>query len=174
MKGRRKVAGKTAGSQRKSARTGVSAPAAEQMLKELRAELASVSQTLQKIAAPPVAADAALESSVDSVRRLLSELIESRLEPVIAQVAAIRELVISAPRAREAVERIEALLADLGALRFEAKRLDYFDPLIHQAVAERRDPAAPEGVVLETLMPGYRTGRGHIVAKARVAVNRKE
>ena len=107
------------------------------------------------------------------MRRLLSELLESRLEPVIAEMAAIRALVASAPRGSAAVERIEALLADLGALRFEANRLDYFDPLIHQAVAERRDPDAPAGVVLETLLPGYRTGRGHIVAKAGVAVNRR-
>jgi molecular chaperone GrpE (heat shock protein) len=160
----------------KSTRAGAAlrAPAAEAMLKQIRAELASVRRTLEKLAASPVAPDASLESSVDSLRRLLSELIESRLEPVIAQVAAIRDQVVSAPRASEALERIEALLADLGALRFEAKRLDYFDPLIHQAVAERRDAAAPAGAVLETLLPGYRTGRGHIVAKARVAVNRKD
>jgi len=149
------------------------ARAAEAMMKEIRAEMVSVRQTLQKLAAPPVSADASLESSVDSMRRLLSELLEARMEPVIAEVAAIRALLASAPRGNAAVERIEALLADLGALRFEANRLDYFDPLIHQAVAERRDPAAPAGVVLETLMPGFRTVRGHVVAKAVVAVNRR-
>ena len=93
---------------------------------------------------------------------------------MIAETAAIRALVASGTRGSEAVERIEALLSELGALRFEANRLDYFDPLIHQAVAERRDAAAPAGVVLETLAPGYRTGRGHVVAKARVAVNRRD
>ena len=158
----------------KSARAGAAkSRAAEAMMKEIRAELASVRQTLDKLAAAPVSADASLESSVDSMRRLLSDLLESRLEPVIAEMAAIRALVASGSRGSAAVERIEALLADLGALRFEANRLDYFDPLIHQAAAERRDPDAPAGVVLETLLPGYRTARGHVVAKARVAVNRE-
>ena len=50
--------------------------------------------------------------------------------------------------------------------------MDFVDPLIHVVVEERRVDSAPDGVVLETLRPGYRTARGLVVCKAAVAVNR--
>ena len=139
------------------------------------AELASLRGMIEKLSAPSAAGDASLESEVDSMRRLLSELLESRLDPVIAEVAAIRTLAASEREADRGavVDRLDLLLNDLGAVRFEAQRLDYYDPLIHQVLAERREAALPDRVVLETVIPGYRTQRGRVVAKAGVAINRR-
>ena len=139
------------------------------------AELASIRRMVESLSAPPPSADASLESSVDSMRRLLTELLESRLDPVIAEIAAIRSLAASETkgRIRAVVDRLDLLLNDLGAVRFEAQRLDYYDPLIHQVLAERHDADAPDRVILETVVPGYRTCRGQIVAKAGVAINRR-
>jgi molecular chaperone GrpE (heat shock protein) len=152
-----------------------SAQAPEATTQGILAELASLRRILERISAPPPSADAALESGVDSMRRLLTELLESRLDPVIAEVAAIRSLAASETkgRIRAVIDRLDLLLNDMGAVRFEAQRLDYYDPLIHQVLAERHDADAPDRVILETVVPGYRTCRGRVVAKAGVAINRR-
>jgi molecular chaperone GrpE (heat shock protein) len=152
------------------------APTAEAATQKILAELASLRRMLEKISAPLPSGDASLEGSVDSMRRLLTELLESRLEPVIVEIAAIRSLAASASKGKipSVVDRLDLLLNDLGAVRFEARRLDYFDPLIHQVVGERHEADAPDRVILETVVPGYRTGRGQVVAKARVTINRRE
>ena len=152
-----------------------SAQAPEAATQAILAELASLRRMLERLSAPPPSADAALESSVDSMRRLLTELLESRMDPVIAEVAAVRSLAASETkgRIRSVVDRLDLLLNDLGAVRFEAQRLDYYDPLIHQVLAERHDADAPDRVILETVVPGYRTSRGRVVAKAGVAINRR-
>jgi hypothetical protein len=151
-----------------------SAQAPEATTQMILVELSSLRQMVEKLSAPP-SADASLESSVDSMRRLLTELLESRMDPVIAEVAAIRSLAASASKGKtgSVVDRLDLLLNDLGAVRFEAQRLDYFDPLIHQVLAERHDADAPDRVILETVVPGYRTCRGRVVAKAGVAINRR-
>jgi molecular chaperone GrpE (heat shock protein) len=152
-----------------------SAQAPDAATQGVLAELAALRRMLERLSAPPPTADAALESGVDSMRRLLTELLESRMDPVIAEVAAIRSLAASETKGkvRSVVDRLDLLLNDMGAVRFEAQRLDYFDPLIHQALAERQDANAPDRVVLETVVPGYRTCRGRVVAKAGVAINRR-
>ncbi len=150
------------------------AQAPEAATQKIMAELASLRRILEKLSAPPPSGDASLESSVDSMRRLLTELIESRMDPVIAEVAAIRTLAASETEARDSVvDRLDLLLNDMGAVRFEAQRLDYYDPLIHQVLSERHDAGAPDRVILETVVPGYRTCRGRVVAKAGVAINRR-
>jgi len=151
------------------------AQAPEAATQGVLAELATLRRLLERLSAPPPTADAALESGVDSMRRLLTELLESRMDPVIAEVAAIRSLAASETKGkvRAVVDRLDLLLNDMGAVRFEAQRLDYFDPLIHQALAERHDADAPDRVILETVVPGYRTCRGRVVAKAGVAINRR-
>jgi hypothetical protein len=140
---------------------------AERILKDIAA--------LRELLAPkPVASgDAAIESSVDSLRRLLTELIESRLEGVAVKVAAVRLLASTVRADPRLLELIDGLMTELGAVRFEAQRLDYVDPLIHRITAERSDASAPDGVVLETLQPGFRTARGLVAAKAEVTVNRR-
>jgi len=158
-----------------AAQPPASAQAPEATMREILAELGSHRRMLEKISAPLPSADAALESGVDSMRRLLTELLESRVDPVIAEVAAIRSLAASETKGkvRSVIDRLDLLLNDLGAVRFEAQRLDYFDPLIHQVIAERHDADAPDRVILETVVPGYRTCRGRVVAKAGVAINRR-
>jgi hypothetical protein len=145
-------------------------------------ELASLRRMIESLSAPApgppkasASGDASLESGVDSMRRLLTELLESRLDPLIAELAAIRTLAASetAGNLGSVVDRLDLLLNDLGAVRFEAQRLDYYDPLIHQVLAERQEAAVPDRVVLETVVPGYRTQRGKVVAKAGVAINRR-
>jgi hypothetical protein len=167
------------------------AEAPETMPQAILAELASLRRMIEKLSAPQAPAgppqasvnppkasasdDAQLESGVDSMRRLLSELLESRLDPLIAEVAAIRTLAASEAegKAGSVVDRLDLLLNDMGAARFEAQRLDYYDPLIHVVLEERRDAGAPDRVILETVVPGYRTQRGRVVAKAGVAINRR-
>lgn len=139
-------------------------------LKAIRDDLAAMRRMLEQLTAPAAGDDPSLESGVDSMRRLLSDLMDARMDSVIAGVAALRA---SAADPKGLAERVDTLLEELGAVRFEAERLDFVDPLIHQVVAERRDDAAPEGVVLATVTPGYRTGRGRIVCKAGVVVNRR-
>ncbi len=70
-------------------------------------------------------------------------------------------------------DRLERLLNSLGASRFTAEPMDFVDPLIHVVVEERRDDGTPDGVVIETVRPGYRTARGAVVSKAAVVVNRR-
>jgi hypothetical protein len=149
--------------------------ASDAAMQAILAELASLRRMMEKMSAVPSFGDASLESGVDSMRRLLSDLLDARLDPVIAEVAAIRTLAASEAEGKfgSVVDRLDLLLNDLGAVRFEAQRLDYYDPLIHQVLAERREGDAPDRVVLETVVPGYRTQRGRVVAKAGVAINRR-
>ena len=121
----------------------------------------------------PVSGDQALEGSVDSLRRLLSELVEARTESVARDVADVRSLAVKTGAQPGLVEAFDALLAKLGALRFEARRLDFVDPLIHRAVADRADAGAADGVILEAVQPGYKTARGIVLSRADVVVNRR-
>jgi hypothetical protein len=138
---------------------------------DLLGEIREVRTLLSRLVEPPRSGQAALESGVDSLRRLLSEMMESRTESVVSSLAAIRGLAVKGDA--RAVEAIDRLLAELGAVRFVAARLDYVDPLIHRVAGERADTGAPDGVILDTLQPGFRTGRGAVVAKAAVIVNRR-
>jgi hypothetical protein len=141
------------------------APRFDAMTRELR--------ELKRLVQPATpAGDAALEQSVDSLRRLLSEAIEQRMESVVTELVEVHRELSSADAAR-AGERLARLLETLGAVRFTAEPLDAVDPLIHVVVEERRDDRAPDGVVLETVRPGYRTARGALAGKAAVVVNRR-
>lgn len=140
-------------------------------------ELRSVKRLVQDFAPKAVGkgSDAALEGSVDSLRRLLSELIEERMEAVVRDVARVRGDAAALPGRNGAriVEQLDTVLDNLGALRFQAEPMDLVDPLIHAVAEERHRTDAPDGVILETVRPGYRTGRGVVVCKATVAVNRR-
>jgi hypothetical protein len=150
----------------------------------IRGEIRSLKDVLEKFATPSTgtagagrvgATDTALEGTVDSLRRLLSELIEQRTESVVRDLVDVRREAanLSAGGHGGMVERLDHLLEALGAVRFEAEPMDVVDPLIHVVLEERRDTDAPDGVILEALRPGYRTGRGLVVCKAAVAVNRR-
>jgi molecular chaperone GrpE (heat shock protein) len=156
----------------KKARTAkkASVPGTDEILAEVRGIKDMVGKLLPSADNP----DTVIDASADALRRLLSDLIERRLESVIKQVAEVRsEVPVSKfPEAEPLATRLDTLLGDLGAIRYEAEPLDYIDPLIHNVVGERRVENTPDGVILETVRPGYRTARGLIVAKAAVLVNR--
>lgn len=121
--------------------------------------------------ARPQPPDEALDGSVESLRRLLSELIESRLDAVARDLAEVRRVAAGGGETDAVLDRIDALLATLGAVRFTAEPMDAVDPLIHAVVAERPVAGVPKGVVIEVVRPGYRSTRGIVLAKAAVAVS---
>ena len=131
---------------------------------------------IHKLLMPPLAAasDRPLEASVDSLRRLLSELVEQRMEAVVRDLVEIRRQAASrtADATQRTLDRLDDVLHALGAVRFEAEPMDVVDPLIHSVTEERRAEEAPEGVIVATVAPGYRSGRGLVLCKAAVAVSR--
>jgi hypothetical protein len=143
--------------------------------KEVLGELKGLRAMMERTAAPSPSSDAVLETGVDSLRRLLSDLMEQRMENHMAGLVDLRFAAVSMDRddAATLVAHIDRLLYDMGAIKFEADRMDYVDPLIHEIVAEHHDDDLPDGVIVETLLPGFRTARGAIVSKAHVAVNRR-
>jgi len=116
--------------------------------------------------------DAALEGAVDSLRRLLSELLEEHSETLTQALVAVRGN-LARGAVKDAASGLDKVLGDLGAMSFEAERLDYLDPAIHEVRAERHEAAAPDGVIVATLAPGWRTARGMVAQRAAVAVNRR-
>jgi hypothetical protein len=164
----------------------IDAAAVERGLEALREELRGLKERVvqQTVSTPSVSTDTprvrggtdtALEGAVDSLRRLLSELIEQHTESVVKELAEVRREAAATAGAGRAriLDRVDHLLDTLGAVRFEAEPMDLLDPLIHVVAEERHDQRAPDGVILATLRPGYRTGRGLVVCKAGVAVNRR-
>jgi len=137
----------------------------------LLAEIRAVKELVRKMSAPIRSPDAALDNAVYSLQRLLSELIEDRMEAIVRDLVAIRDLCAAGDSARVG-DRLDALLEQLGAARFGAEPMDVVDPLIHVVMEERQRADAPDGVILATLRPGYRSGRGMVLCKAAVAVNR--
>jgi hypothetical protein len=148
-------------------------------LQAIFGEIRTVKQMVEKLVTPfgsnGSRADAALESSVDSLRRLLSELIEQRMEAVVRDLVDIRRQAAAVAQRKGAgiIERLDHVLESLGAIAFEAEPMDAVDPLIHAVTEERQKADAPDGVILETVRPGFRTARGVVVCKAAVAVNRR-
>jgi hypothetical protein len=144
------------------------APAPNAVLKEIR----EVKSMLHQLLSPPSAPDADLEGAVHALRRLLSELIEERLDAVIRDLVDLRGQFAGPAKPTAAIARLDALIEQLGAVRFEAAPLDVVDPLIHVVAEERQSADVPDGVILKTVGPGYRTSRGIVLCKAAVAVNR--
>ena len=143
----------------------------DEVLREIRGLRAAIEPMVK----PPSTAGAELDESVDSLRRLLSELIEQRMEAVVQQLADIRRDAGSIPsdHGTRIAGRLDELLESLGAERFDAELMDVVDPLIHVVVAERQQNDVPDGVIIETVRPGYRTSRGRVVCKAAVAVSQR-
>jgi len=140
-------------------------------VESLRQEVTALRTQLAKYISP--VATGTLEE-VDALRRVLSDLMEARMNDVIRELVIIRNTAASAGgEARRVTEQMDTLLADLGAMKFEAERLEHVDPLIHTVTREVSDASLPDGVVNETIRPGFHTGRGIVVAKALVAVNRR-
>ena len=138
-------------------------------------EVRGVKRMVEQVAMPPTEIDSDLDASVDSLRRLLSELIEQRMESLVKDLVDVRREAASltGQDGTRIVARLDDVLERLGAVRFEAEPLDVVDPLIHVVVDERQQADVPEGLIVETLRQGYRTARGLVVCKAAVAVNQR-
>jgi hypothetical protein len=146
-------------------------PSVDDLLRELRAIRAAVAPKGRASSGP----GGELESAVDSLRRLLSELLERDHEAVLSELAPIRHA-LADPQHQEpavALAGIDRLMSRLGATRFTAQKLDFVDPAIHAIKAELRLGGLPDGVVAESLRPGFRSASGVVLAKAWVAVNRR-
>ena len=137
----------------------------------LRQEVSALRTQIARCTAP---VSSGTMDEVDAIRRVLSDLMEARMNDVIRELVSIRNTAAAAGSdARRVAEQMDTLLADLGAMKFEAERLEHVDPLIHTVTREVTDPSLPDGVITETVRPGFHTGRGIVVARALVAINRR-
>jgi len=137
----------------------------------LRHEIAAFRTQLSKHMAPVTTGSL---DEVDALRRVLNDLMEARMNNVIRDLVTIRTSAANAGgEARRIADQMDALLADLGAMKFEAERLEHVDPLIHTVSREVSNASFPDGIIMETLRPGFHTSRGIVVAKALVMVNRR-
>jgi molecular chaperone GrpE (heat shock protein) len=140
-------------------------------IETLRAEMADLRAAVEK-SLSPIASGAMDE--VDALRRVLSYLFEARTEEMVRALVAIRHAAASIPEGgRNVTGQIDALLADLGAVKFQAEPLEHVDPLIHAITREVRDETLEDSVIVEAIRSGFRTGRGIVIAKALVAINRR-
>ena len=145
------------------------------LLASLKDQLAAIRALVERSAAPAAAPAAGWAEETDAIRRLLNDLMERKMESVIRDVVPVRNdaASVSGDVGQRVTRQLDELLGRLGAVRFEAQRLDQVDVLIHGVAREVHEAQLPDGAIVETLRPGYRTGRGVVVAKALVAVNRR-
>jgi hypothetical protein len=132
--------------------------------------LAAVQRVETLLTSAPVRGKAG-EDDVDALRRVLSDAIERRGEAVMKRLAAM----LGRTRAGNVVpdelrSELDSLLVEMGAIRFEASPMDYFDPLIHSPAEEVPRADVPAGTIVASLLPGFRSARGAVLAKAVVAV----
>jgi hypothetical protein len=153
---------------------GIRAHLGEEILGELQALRTAVTAASASSRTPDHV-DADLESGVDSMRRLLSELIERRMDSLLGELTDIRQILADPLRSdpAAALSRLDRILDRLGATSFSASPMEFVDPAIHDVAAEKRVAGVPDGVVVETLRAGWRSASGALIAKACVAVNRR-
>ena len=103
------------------------------------------------------------------VARLWLPVIDN-LERALAHAQADPGSIIEGVRAVR--DQAESILAGLGFPRREDLGAR-FDPARHEAVASRPDPQAPDGSVVEVVLPGYGDGSGQL-RPAQVVVSRAD
>ncbi|HEY1619712.1 MAG TPA: nucleotide exchange factor GrpE [Streptosporangiaceae bacterium] len=92
------------------------------------------------------------------------------LERALAHAQADPGSIIEGVRAVR--DQAESILAGLGFPRRDDLGAR-FDPARHEAVASRPDPQAPDGSVVEVVLPGYGDGSGQL-RPAQVVVSRAD
>lgn len=108
---------------------------------------------------------------VNAIRRVIADILEARMFAVLQKLAALRQ---SVPLdASELANRVDVILEDLGAIRFTAERIEHLDPVIHEVGKEVHETQVPDGVIVSTIRPGWRTAQGQILARAVVSLNRR-
>jgi molecular chaperone GrpE len=108
------------------------------------------------------------ETRAEVARRWLPVI--DNLERALAHAQADPGSIIEGVRAVR--DQAESILAGLGFPRREDLGAR-FDPARHEAVASRPDPQAPDGSVVEVVLPGYGDGSGQL-RPAQVVVSRGE
>lgn len=132
-------------------------------------ELATLRTTVEKQLVTPSVTSPMDE--VNAIRRVLADILENRSILFLQKLASIRQAIPLS--SKDILDRIDALMEDMGAITFDAERLEHLDPVIHTVGREVNDPQLPDGVIVETLHPGCRTARGQVLTKARVSINRR-
>src|SRR5262245_14475504 len=122
-------------------------------------------------AVTPPAGDGLLDAAIGSLRCVLGDLLDARVESVARDLAELRREAAAGTEPERLVEQLDGLLARLGAIPFSAEAFDVVDPLIHVVIEERRATGVPRGVIVEAVRPGFRSGRGLVLCKAAVAVS---
>lgn len=128
---------------------------------------------------------APLDRATATFHRLVNEVVDDHLSEMLPPLAALRnemaqkatdESSNGSPHrdlfARGA-ETIDHVLTLAGAERYEARIGQNYDPLIHLAVGETNLADLGNGVVSESLQPGFRSTQGKVIAAARVRINRR-
>lgn len=106
------------------------------------------------------------ETRAEVARRWLPVI--DNLERALAHAQADPGAIIEGVRAVR--DQAESILAGLGFPRRDDLGAR-FDPARHEAVASRPDPQAPDGSVVEVVLPGYGDGSGQL-RPAQVVVSR--
>ena len=154
---------------RKRAAVGKPASSSGSPISALITELASLRASIDKRS--PTLNHAGPMDEVDVIRRVLADIMENRMSAFLQRLACIRQ---SIPvQSQDVLDRMDALMQDMGAVAFEAERLEHLDPVIHSVGREVHDPQLPDGVIAGTLHPGFRTAQGQILSKALVSINRR-
>ncbi len=129
-----------------------------------------------------------LDRATTTFQRLVTEVVDDQLATLLPPIVALRNDLEfrgteASPSGRgqddwkdflaNSVEMLDQTLVQVGVARYEPHAGVPFDSLIHLAVGETRRDDLPEGVVSESLQPGFRTARGKVISPARVKVNRR-
>jgi len=140
---------------------------------DMMSELQAMRGLMERWMNPAEKADTDLDKSMDVIRRLLGDLVDTRMEEMLKRLTGIVALA-AAKGHEEVVEALDSVLADAGVIRFSPSCLDFPDLFICRIAGDRVDAAAAEGAIVEVIEPGYRTARGTVLAKAAVIINRRK
>lgn len=150
-------------------KAGASPASAGRATDPLTREVAQLRETLNRLVVTP--AISGTTDEVNAIRRIVADIMESRMTVFLQKLASIRH---SVPlESVDLVSRIDSLLEDMGGLTYTAERLEHLDPVIHEVGRETQDGALPDSVIVETIRPGWRTVRGQVLSRALVCLNRR-
>jgi hypothetical protein len=133
--------------------------------------------------------DVDIDETAKAFGRAVADVVDRRLEEVLAPVAALYQRLQEEARAfagaapptgeelkaviEDSVADLRKILKSLGGDFIVPQAGEPYDPLIHLAVGETSVPGAEEGMIAGVVRPGYRSGRGRVVLPARVLVARR-
>ena len=128
---------------------------------------------------------APLDRATAMFQRLLNDVVDEHLSDMLPTLVALRcEMADRAGDAQAAdshdddfFERggdmLDQVLSSAHVGRFDARQGEAFDSLIHLAIGETGQDDLADGMVAESVRPGFRASDGKVIAPARVKVNRR-